>query len=120
MKTGYRTIQIHTDCKPYEFVSVIEEGQQIDKFAQVMQLVQNLSDKEPFKPELLFNKEMPEEVKLYLRNIFAQRIKGLSSSLDVSKLSDEDIFELSPKAGDTLESYRTRAQNYLSNFEGAE
>lgn len=112
---GIKSVQV-SNIKPNFSPSVMVEGEQIDKFAQVMRLCQNLSDSEPFIPEKMFSKEMPEEVKLYLRSIFEKRIQPILSKVDSSNLSDDDIFELSPHIGDTLDSYRQRATTYLQKF----
>lgn len=112
---GIKSVQV-SNIKPNVSPSVMKEGEQIDKFAQVMRLCQNLSDSEPFIPEKMFSKEMPEEVKLYLRSIFEKRIQPILSKVDSSNLSDDDIFELSPHIGDTLDSYRQRAILYLQKF----
>lgn len=112
---GIKTIQV-SNIKPIVIPSVMDDGQQIDKFAKVMKMCQNLSDDEPFIPEKMFSKELPEEVKLYLRNIFEKRIQPILSKVDSSKLSDDDIFELSPHNGETLDSYRLRATSYLQKF----
>lgn len=112
---GIKSVQV-SNIKPKVSPSVMDEGEQIDKFAQVMRLCQNLSDSEPFLPEKMFSKEMPEEVKLYLRSIFEKRIQPILSKVDSSNLSDDDIFELSPHIGDTLDSYRQRAISYLQKF----
>lgn len=95
--------------------SVEEEGLQLDKFAQVMKLVQNLSDDKPFRPEWMFNSELPDEVKLYLRNIFMQRIKGITSGVDVSKLTDAQLMEFSPSEGESLQSYSSRVTAFLNS-----
>lgn len=95
--------------------SVMEETAQLDKFAQVMKMVQNLSDDTPFRPEWLFNSELPEEIKLYLRNVFMQRIKGITSSLDVTKLSDEQLMEFVPTSNETLADYSSRVTAFINS-----
>lgn len=125
MKTGFRTIQIDPSRRMSEesnYSFATGEGVQLDKFAQVMKLVQELSgDGKPFRPEYLFNSELPEEIKLYLRNIFMQRIKGIVPSVDVSELSDDDIIKLSPRDNETLRGYAARVGEFV-NFlnKGAE
>lgn len=102
----------------FPVVDTCEQSAQQDKFSQVMQLIQSLSaDGQPFRPEWLYNKEMPEELKLYLRNIFEQRVSGLSSSVDYSSLSDEELFDLSPFHGETVEQFRSRVQPILDRYE---
>ena len=123
MKSGYKTIQVDIHAKEVPFASVMEETPaDMDEFAKVMKLVQDLSDKEPFKPEWLFNKEMPEEVRMYLRQIFQQRIKGITSSVnvDVEGITDEDLSELSPRYQETVDSYRSRVKSVLSKYEDNE
>lgn len=117
MKSGYRTIQVDPSARtPEDFmISVQDDGLELDRFAQAMQMVQNLSDSKPFRPEWLFNKEMPEEVRLFLRNTFEQRLTPITTGLDVSKLSDEDLVTLSPIDGETLDSYRSRVTKYLDD-----
>lgn len=100
--------------------SVMEETVQLDKFAQVMKMVQNLSDDTPFRPEWLFNSELPEEIKLYLRNVFMQRIKGITSSLDVTKLSDEQLMEFVPTSNETLQDYSSRVTAFIDSVKSAE
>ena len=100
--------------------SVMEETAQLDKFAQVMKMVQNLSDDTPFRPEWLFNSELPEEIKLYLRNVFMQRIKGITSSLDVSKLTDEQLMEFVPTSNETLQDYSSRVTAFIDSVKSAE
>lgn len=111
---GFLQIDTHAICDVDES-SFMQDGQQLDKFAQTMQLVQNLSDGQPFRPEWLFNKEMPEEVRLFLRNTFEQRLTPIISNLDVSKLSDEDLVQLSPSHGETLQMYHDRVTKYLDD-----
>lgn len=95
--------------------SVMEDTAQLDKFAQVMKLVQNLSDDVPFRPEWLFNSELPEEIKLYLRNVFMQRIKGITSSVDVSKLTDDQLMEFVPTSNETLQEYSSRVTQFINS-----
>ena len=120
MKTGFRTIQIDPSRKMSEesnYSFATGEDLQLDKFAQVMKLVQELSgDGKPFRPEYLFNSELPEEVKLYLRNIFMQRIKGIVSFVDVGKLSDDDIIQFSPADNETLRDYAIRVNEFVSSL----
>lgn len=113
------TVQVTMYRKPVNnSFSFQEEGLQLDRFAQVMKLCQNLSDDKPFKPEWLFNKEMPEEVKLYLRQIFQQRIKGITSSVDVSQLSDEQLMEFAPMSDESLNAYASRVTDFINSLKG--
>lgn len=120
MRTGFKTIQIDPSRRmPVEenYSFATSEGLQLDKFAQVLQLVQELSeDGKPFRPEYLFNDELPEEVKLYLRNIFQQRIKGISSKIDLEQISDEDMLELCPHDNETLTGYSSRVSKFINSL----
>ena len=124
MKTGYRTIQINPSYKMdveenYSFAP--GEGMQLGKFAQVMKLVQELSaDGKPFRPEYLFNDELPEEIKLYLRNIFQQRIKGISSSLDLSQITEDDMLQLCPQPDETVTGYASRVTGFINSLHSDE
>ena len=125
MKTGFRTIQIDPSRRMSEesnYSFATGDSLKLDKFAQVMKLVQELSgDGKPFRPEYLFNSELPEEIKLYLRNIFMQRIKGIVPSVDVSELSDDDIIKLSPHDNETLRGYAARVGEFVNSLnKGAE
>lgn len=124
MITGYRTIQVDITCKmsAKDSYSFAQDSLEMDKFAQVMALCRSLSDDKPFRPEWLFNKEMPEEVKLYLRSIFQQRIKGITTSLDVSQLTDEQLLEFAPGNDETLEGYSSRVTEFINSIksEGSE
>lgn len=118
---GISTLQVKPEkIAPVTDYSVQQEGLELDKFAQVMALVRELSDGAPFRPEWLFNKEMPEEVKLYLRSVFQQRIKGITSSLDVSKLTDEQLMEFAPGADETLQGYSSRVTEFVNSIKGDE
>ena len=124
MRTGFKTIQIDPSRRmPFEenYSFATSEGLQLDKFAQIMKLVQELSeDGKPFRPEYLFNDELPEEVKLYLRNIFQQRIKGISSKIDLEQISDEDMLELCPHDNETLVGYSTRVSSFINSLAPSE
>lgn len=101
--------------------SFMEEGQQLDKFAQVLSNIQSLSNNAPFRPEWMFNKELPEEIKLYLRNIFMQKIQPISFGVDVSQLSDDDLIQFSPHDGETLGAYSQRVVEFTNSLkEGAQ
>lgn len=115
-KVGLSYLQVPAVyAAPATEYSAMDDTAQLDKFAQVMKLVQNLSDDTPFRPEWMFNSELPEEVKLYLRNIFMQRIKGITTSLDVSKLSDEQLMEFVPFSNETLQEYSSRVTAFVNS-----
>lgn len=88
----------------------------MDKFAQVMSNIQALSDSAPFRPEWMFNKELPEELKLYLRNIFMQKIRPISFGVDVSQLSDDDLIQFSPQDGESLGAYSQRVVEFTNSL----
>lgn len=113
------TVQVTVYKKPVNnSYSFQNEGLELDRFAQVMKLCQNLSDDKPFRPEWLFNKEMPEEVKLYLRQVFQQRIKGIAFSVDVSQLSDEQLMEFAPMQDEPLKAYASRVTDFVNSLKG--
>lgn len=119
-KVGLSFLQVSAVyVAPATEYSTMDETVQLDKFAMVMELVRNLSDDTPFRPEWMFNSELPEEVKLYLRNIFMQRIKGITSSVDVSRLSDEQLMEFVPSSDETLQSYSSRVTAFIDSFKFA-
>lgn len=113
------TVQVTVYRRPVNnSYSLQAEGLELDRFAQVMKLCQNLSDDKPFRPEWLFNEEMPEEVKLYLRQVFQQRIKGITSSVDASQLSDEQLMEFAPMADEPLNLYAARVTEFVNSLKG--
>lgn len=95
-------------------VLVGEVPVQADEFALMQQLFQQLSvNGQPFLPEWIYQKNMPDEVKAYIRSNIMQRVEPINSGRDFSGLSDADMLDLVPQFGENVDTYSARIRSIL-------
>lgn len=115
MKNGMNFMDVDGSFRPSVDVcdSVMSDGQQLDKFAHCMMIITKLSDSKPFRPEWMYHKDMPEDLKMFLRNTFEKPVRGLVSDSKFDSLSDEDRMSLFPSHGESIDSYKYRVNQII-------